>query len=136
MRILGIDYGDRRIGLAISDPMGWTAQGLATIDIEKEKNLPEEVIYEYIKSYKVEEIVIGLPKNMDGSIGERVLKTREFIKKLQTVTDIPIKEWDERMTSKFAKNIMKSTGKKTGKNKGMVDKIAAMNILQGYLDSK
>jgi len=136
MIILGIDYGDRRIGLAKSDKMGFLASGLDTL-VRKNKSMESAAskINEIIDQYEVEKIVIGFPKNMDGTIGERALITQEFVKVLKTFTDIDIVFWDERLSSKAAHRTMHEIGIKTGHNKGRVDKIAACYILQGYLDS-
>jgi len=134
MRILGIDYGDSRIGLAISDPFGWTAQGLETLSSKNGLKDPLERIKEIITQYGVEKIVIGYPLNMDGTEGARTEKTNEFIDKLSKLADIEIVKWDERLTTVAAQRTMTETGVKTSKKKGIVDQIAAVYILQGYLD--
>jgi putative Holliday junction resolvase len=135
MRILGIDYGDSRIGLAISDPFGWTAQGITSVHLKNGFNAAMSEILKVIEEYKVEKIVVGMPKNMNGTIGPRGEKTEEFIKAIDGKTGLPIIKWDERLTTVAANRTMHELGTKTAKKKGLVDKIAAVYILQGYLDS-
>jgi putative Holliday junction resolvase len=135
MRIMGIDYGDSRIGIAISDPFGWTAQGVETINWKGNLKKPVQRINNLIKEYKVERIVVGFPKNMDGTVGPRAEKTLEFIDVLADETKKEIVKWDERLTTVAAKRTMHETGVKILKKKSVVDQIAAVYILQGYLDS-
>ena len=133
MRILGLDVGSKTIGVAISDPLGWTAQGIDTIR-RKNKEQDIELVYKICKDYGVETIVIGLPKNMNGTIGEsgeRVLALAELIKEK---TNIPIEMWDERLTTVAAHRAMLEADLSRGKRKKIVDKVAATYILQGYLD--
>lgn len=133
MRILGIDYGDSRVGIAVSDALGWTAQPVTVIS-EKDKNIQIERIKQYIAEYNIEKIVMGLPKNMNGSIGERAEKTKDFAALLGEETGMEIELWDERLSSSAAHRTL-AEGKVSGKKrKGLVDKIAAVFILQGYLD--
>ena len=127
MRILGLDVGDRTIGVAISDPLGFTAQGITTIRRKKEEQDIEKIL-EFCNEYQVETIISGLPKNMNGTIGEQAEKVQKFCAALSEHTDIEIKFWDERLTTMAADMSRK-------KRKGLVDKIAATYILQGYLDS-
>lgn len=133
MRILGLDVGSKTIGVAISDPLGWTAQGITTIRrTNKEKDIEE--IKNLCNTYGVETIVVGLPKNMNGSIGEageRVLALSELIGES---TNIKIEMWDERLTTVAAHKAMLESDMSRGKRKKIVDKIAATYILQGYLD--
>ncbi len=133
MRILGLDYGDSRIGVAVSDPMGWTAQGLKTIRNKGNNHVIDELA-KIIDQYDVEKIVLGLPKNMDGSLGERAERTILFKAVLENKLDIMVEEWDERLTTAAAGRTMIETGLKRSKKKGMVDKLSAIYILQGYLD--
>jgi len=136
VRIMGIDYGDARIGIAVSDPFGWTAQGLDTIDWKDNLNLPVDKISKLVKDYGIEKIIVGYPVNMNGSLGERALKTEEFIKRLSDrVGDINIIKWDERLTTVAAHRVLSEAGVKASKRKKSVDRIAAIYILQGYLDS-
>ena len=133
MRILGLDVGSKTIGVAISDPLGWTAQGIDTIR-RKNKEQDIELVHKICKDYGVETIVIGLPKNMNGTIGEsgeRVLALAELIKEK---TNLPIEMWDERLTTVAAHRAMLEADISRGKRKKIVDKVAATYILQGYLD--
>lgn len=136
MRIMGIDYGDARIGIAISDPFGWTAQGLDTIDWKDNLSLPIEKISKLVREYGIEKIIVGYPVNMNGTLGERALKTENFIRKLtEKIENISIVKWDERLTTVAAHRILSEAGIKASKRKKSVDRIAATYILQGYLDS-
>ena len=133
MRILGIDYGDSKIGVAVSDPFGWTAQGLGTIkynDIDIAINRLTQIISEY----DVQKIVVGLPKNMNGTIGIRGEKTFEFIERLKGLFDKEIVTWDERLTTVSAENLLISGNVRRDKRKMVIDTVAAKFILQGYLD--
>ena len=129
MRILGLDVGQKTIGVAISDPLGFTAQGITTIRREKKVKDVEEV-KKICKEYNVETIVIGLPKNMDNSIGFAGEKIMEFSELIKEEIDIPIEFWDERLTTVAAHRAMLEADLSRGKR----NKIAATYILQGYLD--
>ena len=134
MRILALDIGDVRIGVAVSDPTGMISTGLGVIKRESiEKDI--EKIMNYIKEYKVERVVSGLPKNMDGSIGFQAEKVLKFLEEFQKVYDGPVIKWDERLTTVSAHRTMAEKKTKIKKRKEEVDKIAACYILQGYLDS-
>jgi putative Holliday junction resolvase len=135
MRILGIDFGESRIGIAVSDPLGLTAQGLDTIKWNGRMMVPAERIKELAARYRAEKIVIGLPKNMNGTIGGSGMRAIEFGNLLEQITGLEVVKWDERLTTVSANRIMHETGMKTSKKKDAVDKIAAVLILQGYLDS-
>jgi putative holliday junction resolvase len=135
MRIMGIDFGDSRIGIAMSDPMGWTAQGMETIEWRENMKKPAERIRQLSKEYTVDKIVVGFPKNMNGTVGPRGEKTLEFIKVLSEYIDVDIVQWDERLSTVAANRTMHEIGMKTSKKKKVVDQIAAVFILQGYLDS-
>jgi len=132
---MGIDYGDSRIGVAISDPMGWTAQGLETIERKGSDEQAAEKIRQLAVQYGAERIVIGLPKNMNGTIGPSGEKAMEFGDLLAKITGIEVVRWDERLTTVAANRLMHEVGMKTSKKKKSVDRIAAVFILQGYLDS-
>lgn len=133
MRILGLDVGQKTIGVAISDPLGFTAQGITTIRrSNKQKDMDE--VERICKEYSVETIVIGLPKNMNGSIGFAGEKIIEFSEMLKEQVDIKIEFWDERLTTVAAHRAMLEADMSRGKRKKIVDKIAATYILQGYLD--
>lgn len=137
MRVLGIDYGDSRIGIAKSDPFGWTAQAVETIKWSGSLEKPLERIRQLIKEYTIERVVIGFPRNMNGTVGPRGEKTQEFIDLLvKKIPDVEIIKWDERLTTVAASRTMHELGVKTSKRKEIVDQIAAVYILQGYLDSK
>jgi len=132
---MGVDYGDSRIGIAVSDPFGWTAQGLETINWSGSLGRPVERIKQLIKEYNAEKIVVGFPRNMNGTLGPRAEKTLEFIRVLAEKTGLEGIKWDERLSTVAASRTMHELGIKTSKKKGVVDQIAAVHILQGYLDS-
>lgn len=133
MRILGIDYGDNKIGIAVSDPFGWTAQGLETIRYQKIETAIKR-INEIISQYSVEKIVVGMPKNMNGTEGFRAEKTYAFIEKVKQIFDKEIIQWDERLSTVAAENILISGDMRRDKRKNVIDTVAAGLILQGYLD--
>ena len=133
MRILGLDMGSKTIGVALSDPLGWTAQGITTIRRTKKEQDLEEV-NKICNEYGVETIVVGLPKNMNGTIGEAGEKALEFAELLKEKTELPIEMWDERLTTVAAHRAMLEADLSRNKRKKIVDKIAATYILQGYLD--
>ena len=137
MRILGLDYGSKTVGVAISDPMLITAQGLEIIRRESEGKIRKtyQRIEEICKEYNVEKIVLGHHKNMDGTDGERAFKTFEFKEALERRTGLPVILWDERLTSVSAENIMIESKIRRENRKQFVDEIAAMVILQNYLES-
>ncbi|HOQ08270.1 MAG TPA: Holliday junction resolvase RuvX [Clostridiales bacterium] len=135
MRIMGIDFGDSRIGIAVSDPLGWTAQGLETIQRKGTAEQDAERIRQLAVQYGVGKIVIGLPKNMNGTIGPSAQKAIEFGELLARMTGLEVVQWDERLTTVAANRMMHEVGMKTSKKKKSVDRIAAVFILQGYLDS-
>ena len=134
MIIIGLDVGDRTIGVAVCDPLGLTAQGITTIK-RKSEVLDIEEISKICKEYSVESIVSGLPKNMNGTIGPQGEKVQQFCEKLKETLDLPIKMWDERLTTVAANRAMLEGDLSRAKKKKIVDKIAATYILQGYLDS-
>lgn len=134
MRILGLDIGDRTIGVAVSDPLGYTAQGITTIRRTSEKSDIDE-LKRLCNEYNVDTIVSGLPKNMNGTLGPQSEKVLEFCDKIKEIIDVPIKMWDERLTTVAAQRAMLEADMSRNKRKKIVDKIAATYILQGYLDS-
>ena len=137
MRILGLDYGSRTVGVAVSDPLLMTAQGVEIIRRESENKLRRTYarIEELIAGYgDVETIVLGYPKNMNGTVGDRAIKTEEFKAALERRCSLPVVLWDERLTTVAADNAMTETGVKGSDRRKYVDEIAAMLILQGYLD--
>lgn len=133
MRILGLDIGQKTIGVAISDPLGFTAQGITTIRRKKKEEDINEII-NLCKEYAVETIVVGLPKNMNGSIGFAGEKIMEFTELLKDSVECKIELWDERLTTVAAHRAMLEADLSRAKRKKIVDKIAATYILQGYLD--
>jgi putative holliday junction resolvase len=136
MRILGIDYGDARIGIAVSDPLCIIANGLETIKWKGDIPGAVGLVMKYIKQYDTNKAVVGFPRNMNGTIGPRGEKTQEFIDALKRKSGIEIVKWDERLTSKAADRVMHEMGIKTSKKKASIDRIAAVIILQGFLDSE
>lgn len=134
MRILSLDVGDRTIGIAVSDPLGFTAQGLTTI---RRKNIDYDIqeLSKICTEYSVETIVCGLPKNMNGTIGVQGEKVLQFCEIIKQNIQIPLKMWDERLTTAAAHRAMLEADLSRAKRKKIVDKIAAVYILQGYLDS-
>ena len=134
MRILGLDYGEKRIGVAICDELGLPAQGLPTI-IRKTKKHDWEILGSLIRNYKVEKIVIGYPVRMDGSEGIQCEKVNRFTALLETTFSLPVVKWPETLSTKEAEEILINSGVSWEKRKKMVDKLAACIILQGYLDS-
>jgi putative Holliday junction resolvase len=134
---MGIDYGEKTIGIAISDSLGWIAQGVETIRRKEEDNLKESIerIKALVDQYNVEKIVLGLPKNMNNTLGFRAEKTLKFKEKLEKAISLPIILWDERLSTKAAENILLEADLSRGKRKKIIDKMAAVYILQGYLDS-
>ena len=138
MRVMGLDYGSKTIGVAISDPLGLTAQGIEIIRREEENKLRKSLrrIEELIKEYQVEEIVLGFPKNMNNTIGERAEKSLQLKETLERRCKLPVIMWDERLTTVEAnRTLMESKVRRENRSK-YVDMIAAVFILQGYLDSK
>lgn len=137
MRILGLDYGSKTVGVAISDPLLITAQGVEIIRRESEGKIRKtyQRIEELCKQYEVEKIVLGYPKNMNGTDGERAQKSLEFKDALERRTGIPVIMWDERLTTVSADNAMMESGIRRENRKEYVDEIAAMIILQNYLES-
>jgi putative Holliday junction resolvase len=136
MRIMGLDYGSVTVGVAISDELLITAQGIETIHRKQENKLRQTLarIEELIKEYDVERIVLGYPKNMNNTIGERAKKSEEFADKLRNRTGLEVILWDERLTTVAAHQILDLGDVKIKDRKKVVDKIAAVLILQGYLD--
>lgn len=136
MRILGLDFGSKTVGVAISDPLLITAQGLEIIRRKEENKLRQTLarIEEIITEYGVERIVLGLPKNMNDTEGVRVELTREFAEKLERRTGLPVEFYDERLTTVMADKTMMESGVRRENRKDYVDKIAATLILQDYLD--
>lgn len=138
MRIMGLDFGSKTVGVAVSDSLLLTAQGVEIIRRSRENKLRQTMarIEELILEYEVEEIVLGCPKHLNGTEGVRVELTEEFREKLERRTGLPVFLWDERLTTVEADRTMKEAGVRRENRKEYVDKIAAVLILQGYLDRR
>lgn len=134
-RYLGLDVGEKTIGVAVSDPLGWTAQGLLTI---KRKGRDEDFsrLREIIVQQNVKAIVVGLPRNMNGSDSEQTEKVRRFIQELKEEFALPVYPWDERLTTVAAEKLLLEADMSRRRRKQVVDKMAAALILQGFLDSR
>lgn len=137
MRIMGLDFGSKTVGVAVSDELLITAQGLEIVRRKSEGKLRQTLarIEELIQEYQVEKIVLGYPKNMNNSEGIRCEKTLEFKEMLERRTSLPVELWDERLTTVAADRAMMEASIRREDRKNYVDKIAAVFILQGYLDS-
>lgn len=133
MRILSIDFGEKRIGLALSDPLGFTAQGLDTLE---RKNIKQVIaaIAETVKKNDVGEIVIGLPVNMDGTHGFKAQEVLKLVPELEKAAGVPVKTWDERLTSREAGRLMIEQGLSRKNQRANSDRLAATLILQNYLE--
>ena len=138
MRIMGLDYGSKTIGVAVSDPLGLTAQGVEIIRREEENKLRKSLrrIEELVKQYEVEELVLGFPKNMNNTIGERAEKSLQLKETLEKRLGLPVVMCDERLTTVEANRTLMETGVRRENRGKYVDMIAAVFILQGYLDAK
>ncbi|MCH4280265.1 Holliday junction resolvase RuvX [Mediterraneibacter sp. NSJ-151] len=137
MRIMGLDYGTKTVGVAISDALGLTAQGIETIERKEENKLRRTCarIEELIREYEVEKIVLGFPKHMNNDVGERAEKSLEFKAMLERRTGLEVVMWDERLTTVAAERTLIESKVRRENRKKYIDKIAAVFILQGYLDS-
>jgi putative holliday junction resolvase len=137
MRVLGLDVGTKTVGVALSDEFGWTAQGLTTLKINEEKNVfGFDEIGQLIKEYQVDTVVIGLPKNMNGTIGPRAEASKQFASEIENKFAVPTVLWDERLTTMAAERVLLEADVSRKKRKKVIDKMAAVMILQGYLNSK
>ena len=137
MRVLGLDYGSKTVGVAVSDPLGLTAQGVETIWRKQENKLRRTLarIEQLISEYQVDRIVLGYPKNMNNTIGERAEMVQIFRETLMKRTGLPVLLWDERLTTVEAERTLMETGVRRENRKQYLDQLAAAFILQGYLDS-
>ena len=133
MRILALDVGDKRIGVAISDMTGTIARNVTTLE-RGNKDIAEE-LREINQEFNVEQIVIGIPFRIDGTEGAQAKKVREFAGRLEQKIDLPFKEWDERFTSAQAEKVLISADMKRNKRKSVIDQVSATLILQSYLDN-
>lgn len=130
---MGLDVGNKTIGVALSDPLGWTAQGLEVI---RRAGLNNDLtrLKEIIEQYNVEKIVVGMPKNMNGSLGPQAETVQVFIPILEESTGVPVETWDERLSTVAAEKMLIGADVSRAKRKKVIDKMAAVMILQGYLD--
>ena len=137
MRIIGLDFGSKTVGVAVSDELGITAQGLEIVRRESESKLRKTLarIEQIISEYNCEKIVLGFPKNMNNTLGERAEKTLAFKEMLERRTGLEVVMWDERLTTVSADKTMMEAGVRRENRKKYVDQIAATFILQGYLDN-
>ncbi len=131
-RILAIDYGEKRVGVAITDPLGFTAQGLPTIYTNGSDKNFLKAIEELIKEKDIKEVVIGYPKHMNGDISDKARKIDEFIPKIESM-GVSVSKWDERLSTVASYGIMKDLGIKQTKKNDYADKLAATYILEGYM---
>lgn len=138
IRIMGLDFGSKTVGVAVSDPLGITAQGIEIVRRTSENKLRRTLarIEELAKEYGVTEIVLGFPKNMNNTIGERAEKSLAFKEMLERRTGLPVVMWDERLTTVAANRTLIEGGVRRENRKDYVDMLAAVYILQGYLDSR
>lgn len=132
MRILGLDVGQKRIGVALSDPMGWTAQGHSVLQRTAGDDMAR--IEELCRENEVETIVVGLPLNMNGTEGPKAVECRDYARDLAAYTGLPVKLWDERLTTVTAEKVLIQADVSRRKRKQVIDKMAATFILQSYLD--
>ncbi|AIZ60964.1 Holliday junction resolvase-like protein [Bacillus safensis FO-36b] len=136
MRILGLDLGTKTLGVAISDEMGWTAQGIETIKIDEAGgDFGLSRLSEIVAEYGADKIVLGFPKNMNGTVGPRGEASQSFAKVLENTYNVPVVLWDERLSTMAAEKMLISADVSRQKRKKVIDKMAAVMILQGYLDS-
>ena len=137
IRIMGLDFGSKTVGVAVSDPLGITAQGIEIVRRTSENKLRKTLarIEALVAEYQVTEFVLGLPKNMNNTSGERVEKTMEFKAMLERRTGLPVHMWDERLTTVAADRTLIEAGVRRENRKEYVDRLAAVYILLGYLDS-
>lgn len=133
MRIMGLDIGERTIGVAVSDLLGWTAQGVTTI---RRKSMAADLVElrKIIKDYEVEEIVVGWPLNMNGTVGPSAERVEEMSAEITREMGLPIRKWDERLSTVAATRTLLEGDVSRAKRKEVIDKMAAVFILQGYLD--
>ncbi|GLO66665.1 MULTISPECIES: Holliday junction resolvase RuvX [Oceanobacillus] len=137
MKIIGLDVGSKTIGVAVSDALGWTAQGIKTICWdENDLSSADKELEKIISEHEIGKAIIGLPKNMNGTIGERGEASQRYAKHIEKVFQIPVDLWDERLTTMAAERILLEADMSRSKRKKVIDKMAAVMILQGYLDQK
>ncbi len=135
-RVLALDVGDRRVGVALSDPIGIVAQGLDTIHRSRKTDKDVKVIAELARKHEVERIVVGWPLESSGRPGAQARKVEKFIEAPQTDIDLPFERWDERMTTAIAERALIEAGESRARRKQLIDKVSAILILQSWLDSR
>lgn len=137
MRIMGLDVGSKTVGVAVSDALGWTAQGIETVKIDEANGeFGIDRIAELVKEYAITQFVVGFPKNMNNTVGPRGEASENYKKLLEEHFSLPVKLWDERLTTMAAERMLIEADVSRKKRKQVIDKMAAVMILQGYLDSK
>lgn len=137
MRIMGLDVGSKTVGVAISDALGWTAQGIETVKIDEAQGIfGIDRLAELVKEYSVTEFVVGFPKNMNNTVGPRGEASENYKRLLEDTFGFPVKLWDERLTTMAAERMLIEADVSRKKRKQVIDKMAAVMILQGYLNSK
>ncbi|WP_102026938.1 Holliday junction resolvase RuvX [Salirhabdus sp. Marseille-P4669] len=136
MKLMGLDVGEKTIGVAVSDDLGWTAQGVKTLLWKENFADVTEDLKQLITEYKIEKVIVGLPKNMNGTIGERGQACERFAEKLKETFQLPVELWDERLTTMAAERVLLSADMSRKKRKKVIDKMAASIILQSYMDAK
>lgn len=137
MKIIGLDVGSKTMGVAVSDALGWTAQGLTTIKwSENEIDSADAALKTIIAEHEIGKAIVGLPKNMNGTIGERGEASQRYALHIEKIHGIPTVLWDERLTTVAAERVLLEADMSRKKRKKVIDKIAAVMILQGYLDQK
>lgn len=133
---MGLDVGNKTIGVALSDPLGWTAQGLEVIRRDSSGEQELDRLEQLVRDYGVESVVVGLPRNMNGTLGEQGQKVLAFAEKVGRVLDLPVETWDERLSTVTAEKILLAADVSRSKRKKVIDKMAAVVILQSYLDAR
>lgn len=133
MRIMGLDLGEKTIGVAISDPLGWTAQGIKVIQRYKNNEQETKQLKELIQNYRIERIIVGLPLNMNGTMGKQGREAMVFAEKLRQFFKLPVEVFDERLSTVTAEKTLIAANTTRKKRKQVIDKVAATVILQGYL---
>ncbi|MDR6225191.1 putative Holliday junction resolvase [Desmospora profundinema] len=134
-RVMGLDLGGKRIGVAVSDPMGWTAQGIEMVQRTDDSRWIER-LHQLIEEYEIRSIVVGLPRNMDGTIGERGRACQDLARELEGRFGLPVHLWDERLSTAAVERTLIEADMSRKKRKKVVDQLAASWILQGYLDAR
>jgi len=135
LRILGLDVGDKTIGIAVSDPMGWTAQGVE-VWYRRDKGEDLAHVAQLVKRYDAACVVVGLPVNMNGTLGPQAEKVMAFVRELGEKVAVPVETWDERLTTRAAEQVLLQADLSRRKRKCVIDQVAAQLILQNYLDAR